>query len=212
MKKLALLAIWLALPLAAFSQCSVAPGGGTQCVSPLSTMVGPGQTPTTYYALTPATGANPCPPGQAVKVGRYFMCGQNNTITVDFGDGNGYVNLQGKQGPPGLAGAVGQAGPQGAAGSQGPPGLQGTTGQAGPLGPSGPMGPSGLQGATGQQGPAGTSGPQGVPGATGPAWSPTGHKFSLTCATAVAAKGGTGVPKFSVTNMVLTGCSITQTQ
>lgn len=161
-KYLVLLAFWLALPLAAFSQCSAASGGGTQCVAPLSLTVQSGKSPTSTYQITPATSAFPCPPGLAVSTGRYIVCGQNKSVTVDFGDGNGYVSMQGKQGAQGPAGL---SGPAGAAGSPGATGKQGVQGSQGPQGTPGVDGKDGAQGIPG---PAGVTGPQGVAGATGP--------------------------------------------
>lgn len=221
MKRLALLAVWLALPLAAWSQCTTSPSGGSQCVSPLTLVTLAGKSPTTAIQFIPATTVNQCPPGQAITLGRYFLCGQNKALTVDFGDGNGYVNLQGKQGPQGNPGSQGAQGPAGATGATGASGPQGNTGAAGApgsqglqgsTGPAGAPGAQGPQGAPGPAGPSGNQGVQGVSGAPGPAWSPTGHKFTLTCSTAIAAKGGKGVPNFSVTNLVQTGCTIVQVQ
>jgi len=55
-----------------------------------------------------------------------------------------------------------------------------------------------LKGAKGDPGEQGPIGPQGPP-----ATFPT----SFTCQTAVAGKGGKGVPNFSVTKLVLTNCT-----
>lgn len=63
-----------------------------------------------------------------------------------------YWNLQGKPGPQGPAGPIGNQGPAGQPGPQGP---------AGPIGNQGPVGPIGNQGQQGPQGPAGLQGPNG---------------------------------------------------
>ena len=75
-----------------------------------------------------------------------------------------YKEFVGLQGPQGVKGDTGVAGPQGQTGPQGPPGVKGDTGVAGPqgpigvkgdTGPQGPPGPQGIKGDTGSQGPAG---------------------------------------------------------
>lgn len=200
MKYLALLAIWLAIPLAAFSQCSTAPTGGTQCVSPIRSTPPAGSSPTSLIEITPATAQWPCISGLAAKDKAYVLCGNANTLFVDFGDGNGYVNLQGKQGVQGI---------------QGPPGVNGTNGLNGTNGMASSVSvgttttlPAGSHASVTNSGsstnavfnfsiPAGQTGQSG----SGMTW-----PISMTCATAVAAKGGTGVPKFSVTQLVLTNC------
>jgi hypothetical protein len=156
MKYLALLAIFLTLPLAA-QQCTPvtvckASDGGTTIQGPIHTL--PGTNATSYWEFTPATSAMPCPTiAQADKT--FVFCGQPGIgMTVDLGDGNGYVSLKGPKGDKGDQGLVGQTGAQ------------------------------------------------------GPAWSPAGQTFTIKCATFTAAKGGKGVPNFSVTNIVATGCTI----
>lgn len=68
------------------------------------------------------------------------------------------------------------------------------------------QGPPGVQGPAGPQGIPGVSivGPQGPPG-VGIAW-----PMTLTCATATAAKGGRGVPNFSVTQLRLANCVLSK--
>lgn len=171
MKYLAILAIWLAIPLAAFSQCSQASGGGTNCVSPVRSIAPPGTSTTTTIEFVPASTQWPCIAGLAEKDKTYAFCGMPGIgMTVDLGDGNGYVSLKGDKGD---------------TGAQGIPGFTGLQGPAGP------------PGATGAQGP------QGTPGAAGSMQWP----ITITCQTATAAKGGTGVPKFNVTQLRLFNCA-----
>ena len=77
------------------------------------------------------------------------------------------VDIQVKQGTPGMRGPRGfrgQMGPQGAMGSPGIPGPQGFVGDKGEEGPQGPQGPQGEQGDQGAKGPKGVTGPQGPMG------------------------------------------------
>lgn len=87
----------------------------------------------------------------------------------------------GPQGPAGesIIGPVGSTGPPGPAGQsivgpRGEPGVAGAMGLAGPPGEPGPVGPAGPQGPPGESitGPAGPQGPQGPVGPTGPAGEP----------------------------------------
>jgi len=176
--KLAILAIWLALPVVLFSQCSANPSGGTSCVSPIKSVPAAGTSPTTMIEFTPGTSQWPCIAGVAAEDKTYTMCGNANAILVDFGTGNGFVSLKGAQGV------------------QGPPGAQGPTGAQGLIGPTGDVGPPGPAG----QSITGPAGPQGPPGTMN--W-----PLSITCQTATASHGGKGVPNFSVTGLVLTNCS-----
>ena len=149
------------LSVAAFAQ-------GTKITSPLTVTTPPGQSTTSLIELTPATTTFPClSVASADKT--YALCPQNKQITVDFGDGNGYVSMQGPQGP------TGPAGPIGPTGATGPKGATGATGATGPAGPAGPTG------AVGAQGPVGPAGPQGPPG-TMPA--------TFTCATVTFGASG----------------------
>jgi hypothetical protein len=77
----------------------------------------------TIWELNPASTSFPCVSVAATDK-TFALCGQNNAITVDFGDGKGYVNL-------------GTPGPQGPAGIPGPIGVTGLTGPTGPQGPAG---------------------------------------------------------------------------
>lgn len=91
--------------------------------------------------LIPATTALPCPAGVAAAAGGYTVCAQNKAITVDFGDGKGYVSAaQGPVGPAGPQGPIGPAGPVGATGAAGAKGAAGPTGATGPAGPQGAPG------------------------------------------------------------------------
>lgn len=76
---------------------------------------------------------------------------------------------------------------------------KGDKGDPGPQGIQGPQGPTGPQGVSGQA-IIGPIGPQGPPGA-GITW-----PLTMTCAAAASAKGGKGVPNWSVTNLKLTNC------
>lgn len=193
MKYLALL-IFFSVPL--FGQCVLSADGGTVCTGPLKVTAPVGGSPTGAQEFIPATAQHPCEPGIAVKDGTYAMCGSAGAIVVDFGDGKGYVSLKG---------ATGTQGAQGPPGVPGPQGFQGRTGNAGPQGNPGPKGDTG---ATGAQGPAGVSGQSiaGPIGPMGPQGLPGVVPKTFTCDTAIAGKGGTGVPKFSVTQLVLTNC------
>ena len=116
-------------------------GQGTKITSPLNVVTPPGQSPTSHIELTPATTPFPClSVASADKT--YALCPQNNQITVDFGDGKGYVSLQGAtgpQGPPGPIGPKGATGATGATGAIGPQGIQGPVGATGPQGPPGTL-------------------------------------------------------------------------
>lgn len=70
----------------------------------------------TILEVTPATSTFPCVSVAATDK-TYAICPQNNAITVDFGDGKGYVSLAGTQGPAGPAGPTGPQGPQGPPGN-----------------------------------------------------------------------------------------------
>lgn len=61
----------------------------------------------TMITLTPASSTQPCLAGAAAASKGYTICGQNNSITVDFGDGKGYVSGTGAAGPPGKDGVNG---------------------------------------------------------------------------------------------------------
>lgn len=76
----------------------------------------------------------------------------------------------------------------------------GPKGDTGAQGPIGPQGIQGLAGSQGVQGPKGDPGPAGVSASIN--W-----PITLTCDSATAAKGGRGVPQFSVTQFKLTNCS-----
>lgn len=168
MKKILVLVFLLAASGLVAAQCNPDGTGGTMCNSPLSTAVQPGSSPTTTIGLTPASPTFPC---VAIAGGQYTICGQNNSITVDFGDGTGFHTLQGPPGPAGPIGPQGPVGSQGAVGPvgpQGPAGPQGDVGPAGAVGPQGTQGPQGVPGAPGPVGPAGDTGPQGPVGLTGP--------------------------------------------
>lgn len=79
-------------------------------------------------------------------------------------------------------------------------GPKGDTGAQGPAGSQGVQGPQGIPGAS-ITGPIGSQGPPGV----GIAW-----PMTITCATATAAKGGRGVPNFSVTQLRLANCVLSK--
>lgn len=176
---------WLSVLL--LGAAGFAQGGPTTVPGPLFVTVPAGSSPTAVIQLTPATDQFPC-----VYVGPsdIELCGQDGTVTVN--NGSGWLNLAGAQGPPGANGI------QGPAGSQGIAGPIGQTGTSGPVGATGAKGSTGLTGATGPPGPAGSPG-QGI------SW-----PITITCATATAAKGGKGVPNFSVTQMRLFNCSLSK--
>lgn len=71
---------------------------------------------TTVIEFTPATTTNPCPL-VAQKDGTYAVCSQNKVLTLDAGDGLGYVSLKGATGPQGIQGIPGPVGPAGPAGT-----------------------------------------------------------------------------------------------
>lgn len=86
----------------------------------------------TVIQLTLASTTYSCPIGTAAQNKTYVLCqNQPGVITVDFGDGKGYVPLTGAPGP------------------QGPQGVQGVPGPTGAIGPTGIAGPSGSQGPPG---------------------------------------------------------------
>ena len=186
----------------ALGQCTAAASGGTNCPGPLTVTVPSGGNPTSVISLTPETPAHLC----VALGGTYSMCGKVvggvPQVTVDYGDGRGFVPLagaagpqgaQGPQGQPGptgaqgVAGAQGPAGQTGASGPQGPTGAIGATGSIGPQGPKGDQGDMGPIGVTGAQGPkgdpgdVGPAGPQGAPGPQGPSGSGSGLPFNATC-------------------------------
>lgn len=221
MKYLALLAVFFAAPL--FGQCTLSPDGvGTVCTGPLKVTAPVGGSPTGAQEFIPATAQNPCLPGIAVRDGTYAMCGSAGAIVVDFGDGKGYVSMKGDPGPSGQS-IVGPKGDTGSQGVPGPPGLQGKTGNTGAAGPqgfqgrtgnTGATGPQGIPGQKGDSGATGPTGPQGVSGQAivgpigpvGPVGPPGTFPKTFTCDVAQAALGGTGVPHFKVTQLVLTNC------
>jgi len=188
MKYLAFLAVFLALPMAAQVTCTPTSDGGCSLPSPLHITVKAGTSPTTVIHLTPAVSPYPC-----VYTGPndIEICGQAGQVMVSTG--GGFHNLVGATGATGPPGAAGPAGPQG---NPGPSGQQGSQGIPGVAGQQGIAGAPGATGAQGPPGPAGTNG-------QGMAW-----PITITCATATAAKGGTGVPKFSVTQLRLSNCSL----
>lgn len=185
MKYLALLAIWFAIPLYAQVSCTPTPDGGCSLPGPLHTTSKPGQSPTTVIQLTPATPEFPCVYAGPSDI---ELCGQNGSITVN--SGSGWILPKGDKGDQGIPGPKGDTGAQG---------IQGTAGNTGSQGPKGDKGDTGAQGVSGQSiaGPIGPQGIQGLPGVV---------PKTFTCDTAIAAKGGTGVPKFSVTQLKLTNC------
>jgi hypothetical protein len=104
----------------AFLLLLIAAAAQTTLKSPVTITIPSGSSPTTQQDFVPATAAFPCltlAKSPSTIPGTYRICGQNKSITMDFG--NGYVSLKGAQGPPGPTGATG---PTGAAGPQGPPG------------------------------------------------------------------------------------------
>jgi hypothetical protein len=164
---LAMLSIWLALPVAA-------------------------QSYPTVLQVTPASASEPCSVGVAAKNGTYAICPQNGAITVDFGDGKGYVAPVGSTVTvtigtvttlaPGSAATVTNSGtPQAPILNFGiPSGAIGQTGATGKTGPQGVPGVAGPVGAVGQQGPIGLTGPAGPPGTLPSTYSCTSVTISAT--------------------------------
>jgi hypothetical protein len=107
---------------------------------------------TTVITLTPASTAMPCPASKATPTG-WILCPQNGSVTIDFGDGKGYVPDGAGQaatvtvgtvitGTPASVKNVGTPSaailnfvlPPGAAGANGVNGATGATGATGPPG------------------------------------------------------------------------------
>lgn len=182
----------------AVSACSAF--GQTTLNGPVTISPPKGGSPTFILDLVPAAPNFPC---IAAPAGYYAICGQSNAITVDFGDGKGFVSLKGGKGDTGLPGTNGINGANGKDGINGTNGLPATIA----LGNVTTL-PAGAQAAVTTSGTAQNAvfsfgipqGSQGIQGAPGAAWSPTGKTFSIKCAW-----GGHGVPQFNVM-----GCTITQ--
>lgn len=101
--------------------------GQTTLNGPVTIVPPKGGSPTFILDLVPAAPNFPC---VAAPAGYYAICGQSNAITVDFGDGKGFVSLKGDKGDPGAQGPQGSPG-QSVIGPTGPQGLIGATGPAG---------------------------------------------------------------------------------
>lgn len=158
--------------------------GQTTLNGPVTIVPPKGGSPTFMLDITPATAQFPCialPAGS----GFYRFCGQNGSVTLDIGNGQGGSDLRGPKGDKGDTGA------------QGPQGSPGQT-VIGPTGPQGLTGPSGIQG---PQGIAGQAGPQGIQGIAGPPGIVVGKKLvgNIACAF-----GGQGVPHYNVQNCTFT--------
>lgn len=116
--------IFLLLLFCGFSsaqQCTKAPDGGTYCTSPLHLVPQQGQSPITIRSLTPANSQWQCPANLATPIS-WIECPQNGVITVDYGDGRGFVPAVGPAGKDGKDGTNGTNGTNGIQGIQGPPG------------------------------------------------------------------------------------------
>lgn len=119
----------------AFGQCTVnLTTGGTQCQGPLNVLPGVNEGPTSVITLAPATAAAPCDPGATPIANN--ICIQKGQVTVDFGDGKGYVSLKGDKGDKGDPGAQGVPGQNGSNGTNGANGKDGTNGSNGSNGVS----------------------------------------------------------------------------
>lgn len=187
--KLLILSTLIFISLSSFShaQAGCAPDlttGGTKCGTPVAFTPQPGKSPTSAWEFTVSTLTNPCDPTLAPKDNKAVICVDMNAgFVIDRNDGKHFQPVSSSI-----------PGPKGDKGDQGIPGN------------------TGMQGAAGPQGLQGIQGVPGTAGANGPAWNPTGHLYNMTCTDVMSGKGGTGVPKFHVTNVVLTKCSITQVQ
>lgn len=133
MKYLAIVILLLAATLS-FGQCSADPVQGTNCAGPIKTTVKPGQSPTSFTDFYPATVQWPC---LKAPDGFFRLCATGGHVAVDLGDGQGYLNLRGRDGKDGLDGKDGAPGANGLNGAQGPQGVQGLQGTQGDRGPQG---------------------------------------------------------------------------
>jgi type VI protein secretion system component Hcp len=112
--------------------------------------------------VTPAGNLRVVEPGDA--------CRDNETL-LTWND-QGPIGLPGPQGVAGPIGPQGEPGPGGPAGPIGPQGAPGPQGDPGETGPQGDVGPAGAPGANGATGPKGEPGPKGDPGEAGPQGEP----------------------------------------
>lgn len=110
-----------------------------------------------------------------------YPCVYVGPSDIEFCGQDGTVTINSGSGWVNLVGAKGDKGDPGV-GTQGPQGIPGVS----------------------------ITGPQGIPGIPGPPGQGISWPITITCATATAAKGGKGVPNFSVTTFRLANCSLSK--